>query len=140
MAKISIRQPEELVTYVARDSIPPERHGDYTEDELATVVTSYFPHADEDLELGLFSMPPHAVAQAHAHTASEIFYITAGSLEFGAQVCGPGSAIFVGDMVLYGLRAGPDGASFLAFRGETGSRIVSKDEYLAERGADATGS
>lgn len=137
MAKISIRQPEELVAVVVRDMVPPERHGDYTEDELATVATSYFPHADEDLELGLFSMPPHAVAEPHAHTAPEIFYVTAGSVHFGAQVCGPGSAIFVGEMVLYGFRAGPEGASFLAFRGETGSRIVSKDEYLTERGADS---
>src|SRR5262249_7177030 len=128
VAKITVKQVEEVKSVVGRDVVPEGLRANYSELELDGIVTRYFPDGAETLELNRYSFPPGTEIRPHAHTASEIIYVTEGEIHLGAKVCRAGSAVFIDEMVLYGFRAGPAGVTFLNFRGTPGSRYLSKDE------------
>jgi quercetin dioxygenase-like cupin family protein len=89
-----------------------------------------FPSAGEALELIEVTLGPDAEVEAHGHASPEIIFVTAGELRFGARVCAPGTAVHVDADTLYGFRAGPAGVTFLNFRSEPGSVVLSKEEVL----------
>jgi hypothetical protein len=57
------------------------------------------------------------VEKLHSHSADEIIFVRAGALNFGTRVCGPGSALAIPGGAQYSFAAGPDGMSFVNFRG-----------------------
>ena len=62
-------------------------------------------------------------------------YVTRGELRLGAQVAGPGTAVYVDAMTLYGFTAGPEGCTFLNFRGVPSVGYLTREEFLAGRAA-----
>ena len=77
---------------------------------------------DPDLELA-----------SHSHDASEIIVVIEGELVFGARRCGPGASVLVPGGTLYSVRAGPDGARFLNFRGAADYTYLNKEAFLERR-------
>jgi quercetin dioxygenase-like cupin family protein len=137
MGSIVIKRREDITPVRARDAVAPERKAVLSDGELASIRRRFFPDSDEELELFEIELEPDTEVQAHAHSSSEIIYVTRGALVLGAQECGPGSAIFIGADTLYGFRAGPEGASFLNFRGDPRPEYLSKERFMAKRAAAA---
>ncbi len=87
-------------------------------------------------ELELFEVykPPNVANPPHAHAEDEIIYVLEGSIWFGKNELGPGSAVFVPAWTLYSFRTGDDGARFTNFRARTSERaFITKEEFMAER-------
>lgn len=78
--------------------------------------------AERDLELA-----------SHAHESTEIIVVLEGELHFGSRQCPVGSSILVPGGTLYSVRAGPEGARFLNFRGAADYTYVNKEGFLAAR-------
>jgi quercetin dioxygenase-like cupin family protein len=133
MGSIVIKRREEIAPVRARDAVAPERQAVLSDGELASTRRRFFPDSDEELELFEIELEADTEVQAHAHSSSEIIYVTHGALLLGAQVCGPGSAIFVGANTLYAFRAGPEGASFLNFRGDPRPEYLTREQFMAKR-------
>jgi hypothetical protein len=53
----------------------------------------------------------------HSHSEDEVIFVIGGSLRAGARVFGPGTAMAVAAHATYGFHSGPDGLSFINFRG-----------------------
>jgi quercetin dioxygenase-like cupin family protein len=133
MASIVIKRRDEITPVRAADRLPPERKQLFSDGELSSAQRRFFPDTDEGLELFEIQFEPNATVQPHAHSSSEIIYVTAGALHLGARACGPGSAIFIAADTLYGFRAGPDGATFLNFRGDPRPEYFTKEQFMARR-------
>jgi hypothetical protein len=131
--KISHRRADDLKRIVGKDALSEDRLADYSPEEIRGVMARYFPVNGEPLELTEFTFPPDVEIRPHAHTASEIMYILKGEVRLGARACRAGTAVFIDEMVLYGFKVGPEGVTFLNFRGETGSRFVTKVRYTSMR-------
>jgi hypothetical protein len=58
-----------------------------------------------------------AEERLHHHSADEIIFVREGGLQFGDRLCGPGSALAIPGGARYSFTAGPDGLSFVNFRG-----------------------
>jgi quercetin dioxygenase-like cupin family protein len=132
MGKIVVRSATELPQSRASDRMTPEQLAKYSDGEARSLRRNFFPADDEGLQLFEITLDPDADVQSHAHSESEIIYVTQGELRLGAQVAGPGAAIFVEAETLYGFKAGSQGATFLNFRPNTGAQYIFKDE-LVER-------
>jgi quercetin dioxygenase-like cupin family protein len=135
MGSIVIKRREDITPVRARDAVAPERKAVLSDVELASTRRRFFPDGNEELELFEIELEPDTEVQAHAHSSSEIIYVTRGALVLGAQACGPGAAIFIGADTLYGFRAGSEGASFLNFRGDPRPEYLSKEQFMARRAA-----
>jgi hypothetical protein len=58
----------------------------------------------------------------HSHSADEIIFVTAGSMQLGAHVLGPGTALSIPGGVRYAEGSGPDGCTFLNYRRDVSDR------------------
>jgi quercetin dioxygenase-like cupin family protein len=134
MTKIRFLERDAVAAVVAHEMVPPEERHRYTDDEMGAVRRTYFPVDDEPLELFEMTVLPDSETRSHAHDVPEIIYVLRGELRFGARVCRPGSAVFVAADTLYGFRAGPEGASFLNFRGTPSAGFTLKEDFLATAG------
>jgi quercetin dioxygenase-like cupin family protein len=131
MSKLIVRHSEDLPPSRASDRMTEEqlaRHGD---GEARSLRRNFFPVDGEALQLFEIALEPDADVAPHAHTASEIIFVTQGELRLGSQVAGPGSAIYIEAETLYGFRAGPAGATFLNFRADSSARYIFKEEFVA---------
>jgi redox-sensitive bicupin YhaK (pirin superfamily) len=138
MGKIVIRPSEEVAAKRSGDTPIQQRPAHYAQlsaEQLATTRGQYFPTSDEGLQLLEIRIEPNVHIDTHAHTQSEIIYITAGEIQVGARTCGPGTAIYIDAETLYQFRSGPDGVSFLNFRGNPDVRYLTKEEFLTRRTA-----
>jgi quercetin dioxygenase-like cupin family protein len=136
MAKIAISKLGDIEATRAIDNMPEERRARFSQGELECERRRLFPVDDEGLELFEIVFAPNSEAQAHGHSSSEIIYVTQGELRLGSQLCGPGSAIYVEANTLYGFKVGPEGATFLNFRGDPKPNYLFKED-LARIRADA---
>jgi redox-sensitive bicupin YhaK (pirin superfamily) len=137
MGQVTFRRSSEIPAPRARDYLPAERAERMTPEELDVRKRSFFPQDAEELELFEIQFEPGIEVRAHAHSASEIIYVTAGELVFGAQTAGPGTAIYVDADTLYGFRVGREGATFLNFRGRPKPEFFTKEAFLARRRSGA---
>ena len=135
MGRIAIVHAQDVSRQRVRDAYPSSQTQSFTEGELDAETATYFPRGGESLELFEATFPPDAEIRPHAHAASEVVYVTKGEIRLGSQVCPVGSAIFIEGMTLYSFRAGPEGVTFVNFRGEPGSASYSKEQFMAEREA-----
>lgn len=108
-----------------------------TPEELAGKSREHHPGSETEPELFEVKFGPNTVVQSHAHKCDEIIYVVAGQLILGSRVLDPGSSVFIAGHTLYSFRAGPDGVHFVNFRPRSGAGYLSKDEFMALRGADA---
>ena len=129
----SIRNVDDVQPIVTRDRMTEAQAAKYSDDELASVQTSYFPHEGESLELFQLELAPDTQIGRHAHRSAEVVYVLKGELKFGALTARAGAAVFVDAMTLYAFRAGPEGCTFLNFRGVPGGGILTPEELRAER-------
>ncbi|HVF76538.1 MAG TPA: hypothetical protein VM938_15990 [Acidimicrobiales bacterium] len=88
----------------------------------------HHPGADGELQLFEVRLLPDAVVEAHAHAVDEVIVVVEGEIVFGRRRYGPGSSVLVPGMTLYSFRAGPDGLTFLNFRGTADTSLVTKEE------------
>ena len=130
---ISIRNIGDVQSILTRDRMSEGQAAKYSDNELASVQTIYFPNDGESLELFQLELPPDTQIGRHAHRSAEVVYVLKGELKFGALTARPGSAVFVDALTLYAFRAGPEGCTFLNFRGVPGGGILTPEELRAER-------
>src|SRR5215471_17388474 len=140
MGKVVVRHSAELPQSRASDRMTEEQLARYGDGEARSLRRNFFPSEDESLQLFEITLDPDADVQPHAHTASEIIYVTQGEIQLGSQVAGPGTAIFIDAETLYGFRAGPEGATFLNFRPVASTGYIFKDELVERVRGGRTGS
>lgn len=63
-------------------------------------------YADADVETAL-----------HSHSEDEVIFVRAGTMRLGNRLHGPGTALAIAAHTKYGFSSGPDGLSFINFRG-----------------------
>jgi quercetin dioxygenase-like cupin family protein len=107
----------------------------FTPEELAGRTREHHLGSETEPELVEVWFEPNTVVQPHAHHHDEIIYVVAGSLILGSRVLNPGSSVFIAGRTLYSFRAGPEGVRFANFRPRSGAGYLSKDEFMAQRGA-----
>lgn len=125
---------DDMVSVNPADEIP----GGPPRPEWQAHRSFFFPVAGEPMQLYEIRLAPGTDIRPHAHHEDEIVYITAGEIHVGRRVLPVGSAIYVERDTLYGLRAGPEGCTFLNFRPGLTAGYISKAELLARRAADRT--
>jgi hypothetical protein len=135
MPKVSFKHLDQLQRRFGRDVVPAEKQSEYSEGELEGAMARYFPTDTESLELTEYTFPGGTEIHPHSHTVSEIIYILKGQIRFAGRVCPPGTALYIDKDVRYGFQAGPQGVTFLNFRGLTGSRLLTRDESSSVRAA-----
>lgn len=106
--------PEEFQSTGAYDGVPSDERDPDGEGEGAIRV--FFPGSPTEPQLFEIKLGANQSVEAHAHYENEIIYVTQGQLQFGAKVCGVGSAISIPGKTLYAFKAGPEGVQFLNFR------------------------
>jgi quercetin dioxygenase-like cupin family protein len=109
-----------------------------TPEELAGKTREHHAGSETEPELFEVQFPPDTVVHPHAHLYDEIIYVVAGQLILGSRVLNPGSSVFIAGHTLYSFRAGPEGVHFVNFRPRSGANYLSKDEFMAQRGSDAS--
>ena len=62
---------------------------------------------------------PDSHTPLHSHSEDEVIFITGGAMRLGARLYGPGSAVAIHANTKYKFDNGPDGLSFVNFRGAT---------------------
>ncbi len=53
----------------------------------------------------------------HSHSEDEVIFVYAGAVRLGNRLCGPGTALAIAANTKYGFFSGPQGLSFVNFRG-----------------------
>jgi hypothetical protein len=83
---------------------------------------------------------PNRVTPVHSHSEDEVIFICDGGMKLGNTLYGPGSAVAIHADTKYGFTVGPDGLSFINFRGTSptytagdGSRTVAEGDFMRER-------
>jgi quercetin dioxygenase-like cupin family protein len=138
MGKISVLLPTEVETVRAIDTVAEERKSYLTADELASQQRRYFPRDGESMQLFESTLVANTVINSHAHTEDEIIYVVSGALHVGRRVLPAGSALFIEKDTLYTFRAGPEGCTFLNFRGVLGATYLTKAALADKRKAEAS--
>jgi Cupin domain len=131
MGRIAISNLDDAEPTRAIDNMPEERATRFSQGELECERRRLFPVDDESLELFEIKFAPGSEAQPHAHSSAEIIYVTQGELRLGARVAGPGTAIYVDADTLYSFGVGPEGATFLNFRGVPRPNYLFKEDVVA---------
>lgn len=62
---------------------------------------------------------PDSHTPLHSHSEDEVIFILDGAMRLGAKLYGPGSAVAIHANTKYKFDAGPEGLSFVNFRGAT---------------------
>ena len=109
----------------------------FTPEELAGKTRMHHAGSETEPELFEVSFGPDTVVHSHVHLYDEIIYVVSGQLILGSRVLNPGSSVYIAAMTLYSFRTGPDGVHFVNFRPRSGASYLSKDEFMAQRGAEA---
>ncbi len=91
------------------------------------------PGTEPDLQMFESILPPHTVAESHAHLKDEIIYVLEGEMRVGAKHLKAGDSIYVSAETLYGFKAGPDGLRFLNFRAARDDSHLSSSQLLDRR-------
>ncbi len=60
---------------------------------------------------------PDSHTALHSHSEDEVIFVTSGAMRLGARLYGPGSAVAIHAGTKYKFDAGPEGLSFVNFRG-----------------------
>jgi mannose-6-phosphate isomerase-like protein (cupin superfamily) len=107
----------------------------FTPEELAGKTRMHHKGSESEPELFEVRFGPDTVVHSHAHLQDEIIYVISGQLVLGSRVLEAGSSVFVGGNTLYSFRTGPEGVHFVNFRPRSGAGYLSKDEFMAQRGA-----
>lgn len=96
---------------------------------------TFYHHQGSEEEPQLFEvkLPPGTKIDSHAHYSDEIIFVTEGEAHFGKQVYGVGSSVYVPKMTLYAFQAGPEGLTFLNFRTNRTTGVITKEEFMAMR-------
>lgn len=84
---------------------------------VGTRVRMHHPGTATDPQLFEVEVDPDVVLAPHAHLSTEIIVVVRGTLQVGGRRLTPGCSMVVSAETPYSLRAGPDGATFLNFRG-----------------------
>jgi hypothetical protein len=101
--------------------------------ELDAELLHWFPSGDEQLQLFEVTMDADVTVAPHAHTHAEILLVTRGELRLGAQLAGPGTAVYIDPETLYAFRTGPEGCTFLNFRGVPRAGYLSRADLATRR-------
>lgn len=80
-------------------------------------VRLHHPGSEDEPQLFEVEVDPGLELASHAHESAEIIVVTAGGLWLGRRRLTAGSSIMIPGHTLYSLKAGPEGATFLNFRG-----------------------
>lgn len=123
---------DDMVSVNPADEVP----GQPPRPEWQARRSFFFPKQDERMQLYEIRLAPGTDIHPHAHHEDEIVYITAGEIHVGKRVLGAGSAIYVERDTLYGLRAGPEGCTFLNFRPGLTAGYITKADVIARRTAN----
>lgn len=77
----------------------------------------------------------------HSHSEDEIIFVVGGNMRVGKRHYGPGTALAVAANTKYGFFSGPDGLSFINFRGTSpiytladGSIVLDEEELWRKNG------
>jgi len=80
---------------------------------------------------------PDKVGTVHSHSEDEVIFVVEGGMKLGSTLYGPGSALAIHANTKYGFTTGPDGLTFINFRGTTptytsgdGSVTVEEGEFM----------
>lgn len=60
---------------------------------------------------------PDEETAVHSHSEDEVIFVRAGAVRLGRRLYGPGTALQIKANTLYGFSSGPEGLSFVNFRG-----------------------
>lgn len=96
-------------------------------------VKIHHPGTDEQPQLLEVQVDPDLELASHSHDRSEIIVVIEGELQFGARKCGAGASVLVPGGTLYSVRAGPEGARFLNFRGTADYTYYNEQAHLSKR-------
>ncbi len=80
---------------------------------------------------------PDKVGTVHSHSEDEVIFVVRGAMKLGNMLYGPGSAVAIHADTKYGFTVGPEGLTFINFRGTTptytsgdGKVTVAEGEFM----------
>lgn len=98
----------------------------------------HHPGGDADLQMFEVRVPPGYTVESHAHDEDEIVFVLDGEMVLGARVLTAGSSVKIPGKTLYSFSAGSEGLRFLNFRGRRDITFHTKEQFMAQRKANAT--
>lgn len=132
MAKVTIFDPSGVGYTKPVDAYPPAVLPLIPQSELeGSRVKIHHRGTATEPQLLEVQLDPDLELSSHAHEASEIIYVLEGELRLGARRCPAGTSVLVPGGTLYAVRAGPEGARFLNFRGTADYTYMDKASFLA---------
>ena len=139
MPKVRFHNSEEKNWQTVRSLAVPETLDRFSEKELSSTLYIHEEGTSNSLQLIEVKYLPGVLIDRHAHNESGIYYVLSGELMVGSRAMGPGSSVFISSQTLYGLKAGPQGAHFLAFRPRADLSYIHEDEYRLRRQSEEQG-
>lgn len=134
MAAIKFMHPADRVMRAARDmALEPHQREAISEQELDVEMWAPHPGGAQQPQLLEVSYPPNVTASPHAHESDEIIVVMRGEMRFGNNVCGVGSSALIPAYTLYSFVAGPEGVTFLNFRGRADNSLLTPKAVRARR-------
>jgi quercetin dioxygenase-like cupin family protein len=136
MGTVRVVEAESINWQPVHEAVAPEVAARMSQAERDGDVRIIHPGAGGGLQLFEAHIDPDQEVSLHAHAKDEIIYILEGELLIGRKRLGPGASVFVGGNTLYGFKAGPDGVSFLKFRGESNTSFITREEFMESKSAN----
>ncbi len=68
----------------------------------------------------------------HSHSEDEVIFVRDGAIKLGNQLYGPGTALAIGANVKYEFWTGPEGLSFINFRGASPTYTTADGSYVLD--------
>ena len=68
----------------------------------------------------------------HSHSEDEVIFVRDGAIKLGNRLYGPGTALAIGADVKYEFWTGPDGMSFVNFRGASPTYTTADGSYVLD--------
>jgi hypothetical protein len=139
VAAIKFMHPSDRVMRTARELISePHQREALSEEELEVEVWAPHPGGPDQLQLLEISYPPNITASPHAHESDEIVVVVRGEMRFGNNVCGVGSSAMIPAYTLYSFVSGPEGVTFLNFRGRSDTSLLTPKVLRGRRSGEQT--
>lgn len=140
MRKIVIFDPEKAPFRSPRDAYPPDVVQLISDRELdRTAVRWHHPGGGAEPQLFEMRLEPDTRLEPHAHEASEIIAVLAGSLVVAGSIYGPGASFLVPGGTVYSVASGPDGCRFLNFRSAADTTYFTARQALSRLRGEANG-
>jgi hypothetical protein len=117
MATIEFTNADSSPWVRTRDVLPPERHAEFGDGELASESRNHHDGGPGEMQLFEVRAPANAKFRAHAHNEDEIILVVEGELHAGSHVVAAGGTMRVPARTLYAFSTGPEGVRFFNFRG-----------------------